>query len=334
MNAARRLTTLALLLLSAPVSTSAASQAQLIEIRSSPCIACDAMSQQLRGDPRWAALSARISVRTLDRDQAEAADLLKQHPVGRLPSWLLLNAEGEEMGRVAGAVSADAFHARISQLLAQRTTLKARRYRATDTTAEGAAATAEALESFHAQGLGDAGFAWWMRLPLAVRGQHTGTVAVQRWRNRIEFLQAAQRGQPVESDIGGQKVLADPALGCDRGLELDRYVASTIGLPAETRRNHLQAQLPAMQAELTRGWFSEAPACVDGASLLLATADLYAALDDAPAERALLKRATADTERRLAGKPLSSDPALAGLQTALQDRLNQLDTESHPGAAR
>jgi hypothetical protein len=324
-----RIGRIALLALLSPLLAGAAGLPQLIEIRDADCLPCDAMAAGLRSDPRWTPLQGRLAQRTLDRTRPEAAALLRQHPVGRVPSWLLLNADGEELGRVAGPQTADAFYARIDTLLAQRTTAAARRYRATDISSEGAAATAEALQDFHSQGLGDAGFAWWLRLPIAVRGQHTATPEVQRWRNRIEFLQAAQRGQPQAADIGGLKVLADPALGCDRGIELDRYIRSTVGLPAATRHDHLAAQLPALQVELARGWQAEPPACVDGLSLALVLADLQAALGDQPAERAGLSAAIGIAERRAAA---SADTIDRRALQRLQTRLAAVST-TRPGTA-
>lgn len=320
---------IALPALLSPLLAIAAGLPQLVEVRDADCLPCDAMAAQLHRDPRWVPLLGRVAQRTLDRAQPEAAALLQQHPVGRVPSWLLLNADGEELGRVAGPQTAAAFHLRIDALLAQRTTAAARRYRATDTSSEGAAATAEALQDFHSQGRGDAGFAWWLRLPIAVRGQHSADPEVQRWRNRIEFLQAAQRGQPQAADIGGQKVLADPELGCDRGLELDRYLRSTVGLPAATRHERLAAQLPALQAELARGWQAEPPACIDGLSLPLALADLQAALGDQPAERAGLSAALAIAERRAAA---SADALDRRALQRLQARLATV-TPPRPGTA-
>lgn len=315
---------IAALLLVASAGAAAAPQAVLIEVRSADCIACDLMAQQLADDPRWAALSTRLEVRRIDRQQPEAAALLRQHPVGRVPTWLLLDADGEELGRIAGATAADPFHRRIAQLLAERSSERTRRNRASEISSAGAAALAEALASFHAQGLGDAGFAWWLRLPIAVRGQQSSAdPEVLHWRNRIEFLQAVERGNAAQADVGAHKVLDDPRVGCDRGLELARYLASTRTLDAARRRASLTAFRATSEAALETDWFAEPPRCLDGLSLVLATADLLAALDDAAAEQRLLMRAIHLAEARLAAGTVAMQPVLSRQRDALRQRLAQ-----------
>lgn len=95
----------------------------------------------------------------------------------------------------------------------------------------GAAATARVLADFHDRADGDAGFAWWMRLPIGVRARHAQDPAVRHWRNRVEFLRDAARGDASACVNSGMAVLDDPALGCDFAHEWERWLGCLSSAP-------------------------------------------------------------------------------------------------------
>ncbi|MBA4283974.1 MAG: hypothetical protein C0434_00375 [Xanthomonadaceae bacterium] len=310
----------------APFAASAASDApglRLIEFRSADCIACDAAADALAADPGWQQAVKRVATVSLDADGDGAGrEQAARYRIGRLPTWLLVNAEGQELGRVAGAQTPAVFTEALGRWLRNRSTAKSRSARAIEITRDGAAALAETLARYHAQNDGDGGFAWWLRLPIAVRGQQSSaSPEVLHWRNRIEFLQAAQRGNAPQADAGGHKVLEDPQVGCDRGIELARYLASTGDLDPARRRASLVAFRRDAEAALATDVFAEPRRCVDGLPLVLATADLLAALDEPAAERNLLAQAVALAERRRAASQPRDRRALPKQLAALRARL-------------
>lgn len=89
---------------------------------------------------------------------------------------------------------------------------------------EGAAAAERVLADFYRRQDGEAGFAWWMGLPIAVRSRHAVVPEVRRWRYRVEFLRDAQRGDAAACRFSGAVVLRDPELGCDRAEQVRRYL--------------------------------------------------------------------------------------------------------------
>ena len=62
------------------------------------------MADALAAEPGWPALSAQAPVTPHTADDADATRL----KIGRVPTWLLVNAQGEELGRIAGAQPAAA----------------------------------------------------------------------------------------------------------------------------------------------------------------------------------------------------------------------------------
>lgn len=121
-------------------------------------------------------------------------------------------------------------------------TLATARFRALEPGEEGSAAIAHVLADYQRRGDGEGGFAWWMKLPIAVRSRQASHSEARYWRNRIEFLRDAQRKDAVSCAISGAPVLADDRLGCDYAAELDRYLECTSGLP-QARREPLLTDL-------------------------------------------------------------------------------------------
>lgn len=115
------------------------------------------------------------------------------------------------------------------------------RNRALEPGTGGSTAIARVLADYHHRGDGEGGFAWWMKLPIAVRSRQANQTDARRWRNRIEFLRDAQRDDAVSCAISGRPVLED-ALGCDYATELRRYLACTAKLP-DARRAELVGPL-------------------------------------------------------------------------------------------
>lgn len=292
--------------------------ARLLEFRSADCLACDAMADALAAEPGWAALIEQAPVTPHTADDANATRL----KIGRVPTWLLVNAQGEELGRIAGAQPAAAAINELHARLNARVTASARSAQASEISRQGAVALAERLARFHAANDGNGGFAWWLKLPIAVRGQQSvASPEVLHWRNRIELLQAVQRGRVAEVIAAGHKVLDDPAVGCDRGLELARVLAGSRALDEAQRRVALAPFRAASEAALDEQGFVAGSPCVDDLPLVLATADLLAVLGDPAAERRVLTDAISAAEQQRTGEDARPRRVLPRQIAALRARL-------------
>jgi len=79
--------------------------------------------------------------------------------------------------------------------------------RATEVGPEGAAALVRVLQRFHSAGDGEGGFSWWLGLPFSVRAQQVDEPQVRLWRNKVEFLRDAQRGDSKACAASGSALL-------------------------------------------------------------------------------------------------------------------------------
>lgn len=122
------------------------------------------------------------------------------------------------------------------------------RTRALEPTADGAAAAARVLAGYAHQDQGEAGFGWWLRLPLSVRSYLSSQPTVRLWRNRLELMRDAERGDANACALSGPAVLDLPLLGCDYPREFDRYRRCLRGLPEARVQTLLRARHEADRA--------------------------------------------------------------------------------------
>lgn len=102
---------------------------------------------------------------------------------------------------------------------------------ALDPNTQGTSAAIRVLRDYAQRGEGEAGFAWWMKLSLSVRSRLSQSSELMLWRNRVEFLRDANRGDGRSCAVSGRNVLRHPMLGCDYAQELRRYLDCAAATP-------------------------------------------------------------------------------------------------------
>lgn len=111
----------------------------------------------------------------------------------------------------------------------ERVALSTDASQATEVNSEGARALVRVLQRYHAAGDGEGGFRWWRRLPFAVRAQQVNVPQVRLWRNKVEFLRDAQRGDAQACAASGPAVLALPMPPAELEVERLRLQACVKG---------------------------------------------------------------------------------------------------------
>lgn len=291
----------------------------LVEFHAPWCYSCYYMATHVMTGPQWDAVRQRALTVEVDADAPQGAALTARYGIRALPSYLVLDAEGDELGRILGEQTRDDFYAALDGLLARGSDLDALARAADGTGAAAVDAARQLLQSYHARYDAAGALAWFDARDQVVREALATDAGVADWLARLRFMCAAGGGD-MQTCLDAGEAALDGELGCARAYELGRFLGCSGEAPPPRQR--LRAQREPMQALVERGVFGQTR-CADERSVVLTMARLDAALGDIEAQRALLQRAIAAVERRLDGE-LGRDRNLADNLRVYVEQLAEL----------
>lgn len=315
----------------APVSVDAALERAraehrpvLIDFQAQWCYSCYFMNSHVLTGKEWDAALKRVVLVEADTDSPDGAAWMKKLGVKALPSYVVLNPDGSELGRILAEQPRDKFYAMLERILDGHDALDALK---ADAAKGSTAALADALANYEARGQAADGLAWFAGLPdaVAMAAQHDKRAATRL--AQLEMEKAEKERNSQECVVQAQRMLAGEP-GCDRYYAVDTLLGCSEGMPAAQRRPLLAAQRPALQTLLDKQVFVATPACADQRSAVIATADLDKALGDTAAEKTVLDRGIAAAQRALAGDLKRDRNAADNLRVYLlrADRQGEVDT--------
>jgi thioredoxin-like negative regulator of GroEL len=296
----------------------------LVDFHAPWCYSCYYMAKNVLTGPQWAKAQRDTVVVSLDADSPVGARYQAAWGVKAMPTYLLFDADGRELGRILGEQTREDFYRWLERTASRGSPLEALKADVRDGSAASLAAAREVLRAYHARYDAAAGLAWEAGLPATARSALAGDAAAAAWLARLRLQQAA-----AAKDAAACLQAAEPALaadlGCERPYELNRVLACSADRPElePVRDDLLRGQREPMRALLERRVLA-APRCADERSVVLAAADLHAALGEPEAERAVLDRAIAALRKRVGGD-LRKDRNLADNLRVYLDRAGRTD---------
>lgn len=295
----------------------------LIEFHAPWCYSCYYMAHNVLNGTEWDKVRRQAVVVDLDADAPEGSYWENRLAVKALPSYVVLNENGEELGRILAEQTRAEFYRQLDQILARTSTLDTVREKVKDGGPASLKAAHEVLKAWYAREDAAAGLAWYQGLPAAAQSALDRDPRAVLWLNRLRLMQASQARNPTQCAALAPEVLGGD-LGCDRAYELDRVMQCTQDLPEAQRRNLIAGQKPVMTHLLYGRVFVSHPSCADARSAVLTTADLDQVLQYPDAEKDVLERAIADVKQRLGGA-LKKDRNLADNLRVFLDRAGKTD---------
>ena len=274
----------------------------LVDFSAVWCYSCYYMASHVLTGPQWSAVKRRAIVVESDADSPDAQLWMKKLNTSFLPSYVVLDAAGNELGRIAAEQPRDKFYARIDAILAHGDTLQDFEKRARRGSIDD---VASALEAYQARNDGSAGLGWFASLPAATQQSARKHARVALALDQLTLLKARAANDDPAVIRNAQKVLAQD-IGCQRPYVLDDLLEASARLPVAKRKALLAAQRAALDDYVDTQVLTPSPACADQRSAVLTSADVDRVLDDSAAEKAVLDRAIALTRRQL-GNDLASD---------------------------
>ncbi|MGH8461571.1 MAG: thioredoxin family protein [Stenotrophobium sp.] len=289
-------------------SAQAGRQQVLVDFHAPWCYSCYYMETHVLNGAQWTQVEHDTVVVDLDADSPEGAHWMRQWNVKALPAYVVLDAQGQELGRILGEQTRADFYREIGTFTTHGATLEILQARAEHGGMASIVAARAVLKTYYARRDPAGGLAWYAHLP-EVAGNTVGRDnTVLFWLDRLHLLQDAAAHDTAACVGTGAAVLRGP-LGCERPYDLDTVMDCAVSLPAVAQHKLLAAQRPALDQLVAKGAFGT-PRCADQRSIVLTAADLDHALGDTIAESKVLDRAIADTRHKLGGN-LKSDRNLA-----------------------
>jgi thiol-disulfide isomerase/thioredoxin len=272
----------------------------LVDFYAPWCYSCYFMSKNVKNGPEWERLERRAVVVELDADAPDGAHFMKLWQVKGLPSYVVLDESGAELGRIPLERTRAQFYPEIDAILARGATLASLEESVTDGSPAAVAAARRVLAAFHARNDSTSGLDWLAVLPPEAMKAIGSDPETKLWAARLELQRAANNHDAEACAAAAPAVLAGE-LGCDRPYEVERTLDCTATLPAERRKALLASQRPLLAKLLAERVFIKLPACADARSTVEASIDLADVFGDAKGKASVLDRAIDDAQRRLGG---------------------------------
>jgi thiol-disulfide isomerase/thioredoxin len=251
------------------------------------CYSCYFMKTHVLNGREWTALEGKTVVTEVDADSPDGAAWMKKLQVKALPAYVVLNENGDELGRILAEQPRAKFYPAIDKILAGSHTLDELKKSAAGGSMD---AIISVLESYQARGDFEGGFNWYAVLPGKVRGESASNKTVLLWLDRLTLGRAMKQNDVMHALGGAKRALAGD-IGCDRPYVVDNLLEATEKMPAPQRKSLLAPEKKALDEMLDKNIFIAKPTCADQRSVVIATADLDAAIGDTKAETAVLDHA-------------------------------------------
>jgi thiol-disulfide isomerase/thioredoxin len=278
----------------------------LLDFQAQWCYSCYYMATHVLTGSKWQPIEKRVRVTEVDADSPDGAAWMKKLSVKALPSYVVLKADGSELGRIVAEQAPEQFYAAMERILGGGDALDALKTKAQQGSA---AAIANVLASYHARNEIQQGLDWYAALPAQRRDAAAKDAQVNLWRDRLELEKAAKAKDDSACVATAQRVLAAD-VGCDRYYVVENLLGCSEKLPAEQRKSVLSPQRSALDTLLSKQVFVSPPQCADQRTAVLVAADLDKALGDSAGETAVLDRSIAFAREQL-GDDYTKDRNLA-----------------------
>jgi thiol-disulfide isomerase/thioredoxin len=277
----------------------------LVDFTAPWCYSCYYMSKNVLSGAEWERTHREAVVVELDADSPIGAKWQAAWSVKAMPTYLVFDARGQELGRILGEQTRGDFYAWLFSTIG-RDTLEAVKARVKGDSKSSTDAAIEVLRAYHARYDAKGGLAWLDAQSDTVSAAIIRDRHAASWVARLELMRAAADKDATGCATAAPRVFNGP-LGCERPYELSRVMACTGKLPEKKRHALLQPQAGPMKQLLDKRVLgspklAKEGRCADERSIVLGVADLQEALGDAAGQKQALDRAIEDLKQRLGGE--------------------------------
>jgi len=271
----------------------------LLDFHAPWCYSCYFMKKNVLTGPEWGKVERSSVVLSVDADSPEGAALKERFAVKALPSYVVLNAAGEELGRISAERTRQQFYPELAAITRRNTTLDVLRTRAAAGGKGSLSATRTVLAAHLARNEGQPGLDWFAALAEPARRAANIDPRAKRTLARLTLKAAAKTKQPQACLAAAEKALQGQ-LDCESPYDLDAALECSTPEASDYRRGFLQVQAPRFETLLSSTVLTKRQGCADARSAVFALADLYALQGNTAAKAATFKKGIAYFEPKIA----------------------------------
>ena len=179
----------------------------LVDFSAIWCHSCHAMDDKVLNGAEWDARQSRFVLVRSDADSANGTAWMKKLDVPALPTYVVLNPNGSERGRLTGEFTRAKFYPALDRLLSGADALPRLKADAMHGSTE---AVAKVLLAYDDRDDAPAGLKWYASLPLATReaAQHDAKTLLQ-WRIDQMDADVSALLKPMKRGGGQRKSVVD-----------------------------------------------------------------------------------------------------------------------------
>jgi thiol-disulfide isomerase/thioredoxin len=264
------------------------------------CHSCFFMQSNVMNGAEWEATEKRAIVVELDGDEPEGNYWARLWKIGGYPTYVILDENGEEIGRILGDRPRGQFYAELNPILDKGAALDTLKQQVRGTDPASIAAGRAVLKALYERQDFDGAQSWMAALPGPVQEALRRDPDASAHMQRIALLQAADAKDPAKCIALATPVLGG-ALSCDVLYEMSQFQSCLDDLPEAERRTDL-APYESKVASLQKHVLVDADAeCSDTRGIVDTAADLYEALGDTAAFDRVWQQGIAYSKQRLQG---------------------------------
>lgn len=297
------------------------------------CHDCHAMDAKVLNGPEWEAEQSHFVLVRSDADSVNGDAWMKKLNIPALPTYVVLNPDGSERGRLMGFIPRAKFYPELDRILSGKDALTKLKQDAAHGSVE---ATVKVLRAYDDRNQQEDGLAWYAKLPASTRkaidGDAKAAVELAIVQVNAESRKAwfSQPRLPVAERARLEQECRAHALQAMRGpIDLDDHfnmagalLGCAMELPKSQQKAIAAAQLPSLKALYDREIPSAESGTLRDATYTLA--GYYKILGDGVAEKATYQRAISLGNKAVGdghgGFDVKRDPGMADVLSEFLDR--------------
>jgi hypothetical protein len=271
-----------------------------VDVSAPWCHSCYFMQKNVMIGAEWAAITQKAITVELDGDAPGSERWLRQWKIGGYPSYIVLNENGREIGRILGDRPRAQFYAELNPILARGTTLDQLKARVSDANPASASAGEIVLKAYYEREDYIGALVWLSNLPAKVQQAIKDNPRAAARIERIELLRAATVPDAAQCQALAPVVFSG-MLSCDLGTELSAYRHCIAQLSESGQKQALAPFKPKLENLQKRVLVSGKGPCSDTRGLVDMAADYYGQIGDQAAQLQVLHQGIAYSEHKLKG---------------------------------